>query len=318
MSWKHTVKRTVSATLAVAGRTGLLDRHVPFLTRHVIERLCYPGVLPQRAVPCRLRGLSVRVLCDPHNQFHRMPYWFGTLFDQGLEVFLRRVLRPGDAMIDVGANYGHFSMLAGALVHPGGVVHAFEPHPRLAALLEQHAASQAGTAPVHVWPKALSETAGTMTLSVNPAWMGGSTLRPAPNRNSRTGTFVQEIDVEVVRGDDLAITLPVGGRLIVKIDVEGHEAKAMAGMPQLLARAAATVAEVTPAWLDGPEGVARLLDEMRARGFEAWELDSLLSAEPQRCVLEEVQEREQTNVLFARPELEPSFRLGRRHERNRP
>lgn len=311
MSWKHRVKRTVSAALAVAGRTGLLDRHAPFLMRHVIERLCYPGILPRQPIPRRLRGLPVSVLCDPHNQFHRMPYWFGKLFDQGLEVFLRRALRPGDALIDVGANYGHFSMLAAGLVYPGGVVHAFEPHPDLARLLEAHAATHSHAAPVNVSAKALGDSHGRMILSVNPAWMGGSTLRPDPNRNTRTGRFVQEVEIEVVRGDDLALTLPASGRLIVKIDVEGHEPATIAGMPELLARAAAVVAEVTPAWFDDGDGVERLLEEMRQRGFEAWELDSLLTSEARRCVLKEVQEREQTNVLFARPELQPAFRADR-------
>lgn len=307
MSWKHTVKRGVSRVLAHVGRTGLLDRHIPFIMRHVVERLCYPGVLAAEARPCRLRGLRVSVLCDPHNWFHRMPYWLGILFDRPLEVFLRRVLRPGDALVDIGANYGHFTMLAAALVHPGGVVHAFEPHPDLGKLLKDYAAAQTRIGRTQVWQKALSDTNGTMTLQVNPQWLGASTLRPDPNRQSPTGRFVQDFQVEIVRGDDLALDLPAEGRLVVKIDVEGHEPAVIAGMPKLLARADAVVVEVTPMWHGGTAGVAVLFEGMEERGFEAWDLDSLLSAQPRRRQLSEVLQRQQTNVLFSRPALRPSF-----------
>ncbi len=307
MNWRHTVKRGISRGLSGIGRSGLLDSRVPWLMEHIVPRLCYPGVLSREPRPRRLRGTSAKVLCDPHNPFHCMPYWFGVLFERQLDVFLRRVSRPGDAVIDVGANYGHITMLSAALVYPGGTVHAFEPHPGLAKLLERHAATSQRVGRVQVWQKALSDHAGTMTLRVNPGWLGGSTLRPDPNRDSRTGIFVQEIEVEVARGDDLSLELPGDARLIIKIDVEGHEPAVIRGMSKLLARAQGVVVEVTPVWLGGAAGVAALLDEMRGRGFEAWELDSLLAPRPRRCQRVEVQEREQTNVLFARPSLEPAF-----------
>lgn len=42
---------------------------------------------------------------------------------------LLALLRPGDVFVDVGANIGYFSVIAGAVVGSGGAVHAFEPHP---------------------------------------------------------------------------------------------------------------------------------------------------------------------------------------------
>ena len=236
-----------------------------------------------------------------------MPYWFGVLFDRALDVFLRRVLQPGDTVIDVGANYGHVTMLAAALVYPGGVVHSFEPHPGLATLLAKHAATQRRTGVVHVWQKALSDTTGAMTLRVNPRWLGGSTLRPQPNRDSRTGTFVQDFPVDVARADDLSLDLSPSGALVIKIDVEGHEPAVIGGMQKLLTRASAVVLEVTPVWHGGPNGVAALLADLQDRGFDAWDLDSLLSAAPRPSRLAEVQAREQTNVLFVRPGFEMLF-----------
>jgi FkbM family methyltransferase len=309
VSWTHPVKRGASAVLARVGRTGLVDRYMPFLLHHVVERLRAPGVLPPEVRPCRLRGgLGVSVLCDPQSWSHRLPYWFGILFDRALEAFLRRILRPGDALVDVGANYGHFTMLAAALVHPGGVVHAFEPHPHLAELLKQHAASQPRIGRIHVWPTALSDTRGTMTLHVNPHWLGGSTLRADPNRESRTGRFTEEYQVDVARADDLALDLPPHGRLVVKIDVEGHEPAVIAGMARLLATADAVVVEVTPAWQGGLPGVTALFEAMQRKGFEAWDLTSLLDPEPQPGQPTGVLQRAQMNVLFSRPALRDFLR----------
>jgi FkbM family methyltransferase len=238
---------------------------------------------------------------------HRVPYWFGVLFERPLDAFLRRVLRPGDNVIDAGANFGHITMLSAALVQPNGTVHAFEPHPVLAELLREHVATQPCVAQVHVWQRALSDHSGVMSLRVNPDWLGGSTVRPDPNKDSRTGTFVEEYEVEVVSADDLELSLTSGGRVIVKIDVEGHEPAVIAGMTKLLARTDAVVLEVTPAWIGGASGVANLLDDLGKLGFEAWEMDSLLEDRLRRSTVGTLLERDQTNLLFARPSLVAAY-----------
>src|ERR1051326_2383615 len=50
--------------------------------------------------------------------------------------FMLRYLDPGDTMIDVGANIGIYSVLAGAIVGRRGRVEAFEPSPTLRPCLE--------------------------------------------------------------------------------------------------------------------------------------------------------------------------------------
>lgn len=199
MTWRQQVKRVASEVMATVGRTGVLDDQIPHLMQRVVPRLLYPGVLAAAPRPRRLRGLRVAVLCNPHNPMHRVPYWFSVLFERPSDAFLRRLLRPGDSVIDAGANFGHITMLSAALVYPHGTVHAFEPHPLLARLLCEHAATQR-VGKIQVCPKALSDHAGVMALRVNRNWLGGSTVRPDPNRDSRTGEFVEEYEVEVVRG----------------------------------------------------------------------------------------------------------------------
>ncbi len=141
-TWRKRLKRVASELMATVGRTGLLDRRMPYLMKRIVPRLLYAGVLPAAPRPRRLRGLPAAVLCNPHNPMHRVPYWFGVLFERPLDALLRRVLRPGDTVIDAGANFGHMTILSAALVYPNGIVHAFEPHPGLAELLRDHAARQ--------------------------------------------------------------------------------------------------------------------------------------------------------------------------------
>jgi len=306
-TWRQQLKRVASEMMATVGRTGLLDRRIPYLMKHLVPRLLYPGVLPPAPQARRLRGLPVAILCNPHNPMHRVPYWFGVLFERPLDALLRRVLRPGDTVIDAGANFGHITMLAAALVQPHGIVHAFEPHPLLAQLLRDHAARQPHVGQIEVWQKALSDHSGVTTLRVNPDWLGGSTIRTDPNKDSRTGTFVEEYEVEVVRADDLPLSLTTAGKIIVKIDVEGHEPAVIHGMTNLLARTAAVIVEVTPAWIGGTSGVASLLNHLREFGLEPWEMESVIEARLRRSTLAAVMEREQINLFFARPGLVAAY-----------
>ncbi len=41
-----------------------------------------------------------------------------------------RPLVPGDIVLDIGAHYGHFAMMAAGKIGPTGIVYAFEPNPQ--------------------------------------------------------------------------------------------------------------------------------------------------------------------------------------------
>jgi predicted methyltransferase len=60
----------------------------------------------------------------------------GKLYEPEVTAVFGRVLRPGDVVIDVGANVGWFTLLAASLVGPGGKVVACEPGPDNLAKLQ--------------------------------------------------------------------------------------------------------------------------------------------------------------------------------------
>jgi FkbM family methyltransferase len=78
-----------------------------------------------------------RFYADPVSHFYaysRVPGGYEPL----LTTCVRRVLRPGDTFMDIGANESYFSVLASSLVGPDGLVVAVEPQQRLNAVIHRN------------------------------------------------------------------------------------------------------------------------------------------------------------------------------------
>jgi FkbM family methyltransferase len=146
------------------------------------------------------------------------------------EIVARR-LRPGMTVIDVGANIGHYAMVAAAAVGPEGRVAAFEPdeenHAALAANLALNGFANAAAEQL-----ALGAKAGELALYRDEANRGGHSLVRAnvqkPGGSARVG---------VTTLDDYAARHLAGRRIgFIKIDVQGAEAAVLEGAARVLAR----------------------------------------------------------------------------------
>jgi FkbM family methyltransferase len=140
---------------------------------------------------------------------------------------MRRVLRPGDTAVDVGANKGSYLLWLSRWVGPGRVV-AFEPQPALAAYLRE-ACAALSLANVTVEAKAVSKAPGEQAL-----YLPSGTTSPGASLNQRVADrdACQAIAVPVVALDDY-LALPAKVR-VLKIDVEGHEQAVFEGAARLL------------------------------------------------------------------------------------
>src|SRR5438093_7096038 len=79
---------------------------------------------------------GLRIFVDLSDYVIAMPITRGH-FEPSEAEFVRRTVRTGQTVIDVGANVGFFTLLLGSIVGPTGKVFAFEPHARNAGLLER-------------------------------------------------------------------------------------------------------------------------------------------------------------------------------------
>ncbi len=135
------------------------------------------------------------------------------------------VLRPGDTMIDVGANIGYNALFAASLVGAAGHVVAVEPAADNVAVLRRNIAANAvGNIEVHA-------VAAGQAAAVREFYLRGDVS--AVNsfyRESVYADVTSVVRVPVTPLDDICHAAP----RLVKIDVEGAELDVLAGMPRLL------------------------------------------------------------------------------------
>lgn len=148
--------------------------------------------------------------------------------DPDVMLFLRRWIRPGAVVLDVGANIGTYTVPLARLVGPSGRVVAFEPNRPTCACLRQNV-RQNHLRNVHIVRAAVGECPGQAELVVNRANFGEVHLAPTSGGNGdRTTVVVTTLDSEVER-----LKLPRVD--YIKIDVEGFELAALRGAVRILA-----------------------------------------------------------------------------------
>ena len=165
------------------------------------------------------------------------------------------LLRPGDRVVDVGANVGLLTMTASRLVGPTGAVTALEANPRTCGFLRANV-HENRCANVRVLNVAAASRVGTLAIDT-------SDVDDSAHHVGDTGEFV----VPAMRLDDLLAD--AGGPIrLVKSDTEGYEVEVFRGARGTLARTDAVFVESSDALLRRAGATLDdLLAELRASGF---------------------------------------------------
>jgi FkbM family methyltransferase len=262
----NTLKLTDRAGLALAsaylrhapsqaGRWRLIDRYLPLLRQH-------GPALGQRIVSTRY---GFKFHADLGDWLGQYVYLTG-VYEPPTAQVIAGLLNEGDAMLDIGANVGFFSLLGAKRVGKSGQVHSFEPIPTVRARLQANVALN-GFANVTVSGVALSDQPGELEMYEGPEGHKGlSSLRPLAHAS-------QKISVTVERLDDTLDTLPC--IRLAKIDVEGAEQNALMGMAALIERDHPDIVlEITDSYLQqfghSANGLVRWLAD---RGYHAYRID---------------------------------------------
>lgn len=156
----------------------------------------------------------------------------GQLYEREISAIFHAALRPGDTVIDVGANVGWFSLLAATLVGPEGHVIAFEPSHDNVEKLRRNAALN-GFTNITVNEAALSDETGTAEFYLNPYGNGGHALwdMQAGRADRKPST---PVTVSKTTLDDWCAQHLHNPPRLIKIDTEGHDKRVLIGAKQLL------------------------------------------------------------------------------------
>ena len=156
---------------------------------------------------------------------YTLNYWLKpNVRDWAEHEFLLACLRPGDTVVDVGANQGMMALTAAWAVGSTGKVFALEPHPITFARLQKNLQVN-GATHVSATNAAVGSSEGTTMFSDGRDDSGNSVTPDGP------------LQVPVRTLDHL---LAGGGQQIalLKIDVEGYEKFVLEGAAQTLVRTA--------------------------------------------------------------------------------
>src|SRR5882672_7880044 len=141
----------------------------------------------------------------------------GLLEAEDLGLFLS-LIQPGMTVFDIGANVGMYTVRAAKRVGAGGRVHAFEPTPQVAEKLRENILLNR-LSNVTVQQVAVSDVPGVCTFF----------LEEECNQNSLVATAGTPIQVKAITLDAYLNAVGMTQVDMIKIDIEGAEAKALRG-----------------------------------------------------------------------------------------
>lgn len=171
--------------------------------------------------------------------------WNTEVYDLPVTEALWRLTDAGETAFDVGANVGYMTTV---LASRGARVFAFEPHPAVFESLKSNVAALPAVTPLRL---AASDLNGTLRLSSTPDF--------SHNEGASRVCDDGEFEVEAARLDSVGVDRVQ----VMKLDVEGHEMKALVGLGGL---------PVRDIVFEEHRGDSPAADLLRSRGYEVFHL----------------------------------------------
>ena len=204
------------------------------LAEGMMRARCMNVQVDANTILCRMLG-RYKMYLDRRDVGFAPHLMFDGFWEYWLTEFIWRNVKPGQVALDVGANHGYYAVLMADLVGPEGMVHAFEPNPRMVQLLRQTAALNGFWQTIQVHPVALAAASGSPMLffATEAEPKNGRLLHEAEASAAMRNAAAANVYEVPVRSLDDAMP----GRVdFVKIDVEGAEELVWRGMQQLIRR----------------------------------------------------------------------------------
>jgi FkbM family methyltransferase len=214
---------------------------------------------------CNLRDTISREVC------------FTGYYEPQETAIVRSILRPGMNFVDVGANWGYFTLLSASLVGVNGRVLSLEPDPRLYAMLSENVTRSRLD---HVTP-----------LQLAAADQGGKRLLAGYKENSENFGISRIIGTSNGQDNEFQVTCDSIDHVLdqhhmesvdlMKMDIEGGEAFAISGLRDSLRneRVKRLLLELHPVELvQHGNSAANIIETLQGAGYQAWTIDHSLAA----------------------------------------
>lgn len=143
-------------------------------------------------------------------------------YEPHVTAVLKRTLKKGQTFLDIGANIGWHTLTGAALLKGNGKIIAVEPNPRNIQLL-YHSLTINGFANVEVFPCAASDEKHFLQLI---AGISNGVVKEVPEDHAYC-EYVPAYKIDDLVKDEMRID-------VVKIDIDGHEPKAIQGMSRTI------------------------------------------------------------------------------------
>jgi FkbM family methyltransferase len=238
---------------------------------YVIHQWCPRPATPFWAIlPASVGRMGF--LCDLRDAVGREVCFTGQ-YEAQETALVRQILRPGMTFVDVGANWGYYTLLGAHLVGDSGRVVSLEPHPLLYAWLELNVRRNR-LAQVTTLRMAAAECERVLPLWSFAVSDGNYGL----SRIGRHGAVETREQLGVPACDLDTILKRVGAQTVdlMKMDIEGAEGLAVAGLERALSahRIRRLLLELHPAEPVGQGmSAADLVARLAAAGYAGWTID---------------------------------------------
>jgi len=201
---------------------------IPFLSRSIRRSLnaAAPEGLSEVTIAAgTAKGL--RIILDLQSE---KDYWLGT-YESDLGAAARKLIQPGDVVYDVGANVGYISLVSAQLCGKSGKVFAFEALPVNVDRLRENVVINALESQITVTHAAVINTVQPVTFLTHHSGAMGKAL----GSTGRDEQYNGRITVPGLALDAFVYDENHPAPDVIKMDIEGGEGSALAGMPRLLA-----------------------------------------------------------------------------------
>jgi FkbM family methyltransferase len=159
------------------------------------------------------------------------------MWEENITKAFRALVKAGDTVMDIGANFGYFGMVAGIDAGQTGRVVFIEANPYLTPYIEKSAVVNGLIRRSDVVNVAISDKKGTATFNlIKNNWVSSGLVdvKELAKTDGINYTLDEKIEVETTTIDALRERLKIKSVDVIKMDIEGYEDKAFAGMAETI------------------------------------------------------------------------------------